>query len=95
MLALHPSGLLALILDCKVLTHHFSKSKLTSIVGKLSPDDHESFHSKLERKVNWLSAVPALKGAEVAGALLVEQGSFLGWSALHSVVDLEQLTNLL
>jgi hypothetical protein len=94
-LALHPSGLLALILECKVLTQPFSKSKLTNIVGKLGPDDQESFHSKLERKVNWLSDVPALKGADVAGALLVDQGSFLGRGAPHPVVDLEQLTSLL
>jgi hypothetical protein len=94
-LALHPSGLLALILECKVLAQPFSKSKLTNIVGKLGPDDQESFHSKLERKVNWLSAVPALKGAKVAAALLVDQGSFLGWGAPHLVVDLEQLTDFL
>ncbi|MBV4466038.1 hypothetical protein KVG95_22220 [Pseudomonas sp. SWRI79] len=94
-LALHPSGLLALILECKVLTQPFSKSKLTNVVGKLGPDDQENFHSKLERKVNWLSDVPALKGAEVVGALLVDQGSFLGRGAPHPVVDLEQLTDLL
>lgn len=31
----------------------------------------------------------------MAGALRVDQGSFLGWGAPHPVVDLEQLTDLL
>ena len=94
-LALHPSGLLALVVECKVLSQPFSMSKLTNVVGKLGEADQDGFHSNLEKKVNWLTAVPALYGAQVEGALLVDQGSFLGEGAKHPVVDLEHLRALL
>ncbi|SDU40554.1 MULTISPECIES: hypothetical protein [Pseudomonas fluorescens group] len=94
-LALHPSGLLALVVECKVLSQPFSMSKLTNVVGKLGEADQDGFHANLEKKVNWLAAVPALRGAQVEGALLVDQGSFLGEGAKHPVVDLEHLRVLL
>jgi hypothetical protein len=94
-LALHPSGLIAMVVECKVLSHPFSMSKLTNVAGKLGEADQDGFHANLEKKVNWLSAVPALHGAQVTGALLVDQGSFLGEGAMHPVVDLEHLRALL
>lgn len=94
-LALHSSGLLAMIVECKVLTQPYSKNKLKNIIGKLGPTDQESFHSNLERKVNWLAHAHNLHGAEVVGALLIDQGSFLGEGAPHPVVDLERLHELL
>jgi hypothetical protein len=94
-LALHPSGLFALVLECKVLTQPLSKNKLTNVVGKLGCDDQAGFHSNLEKKINWLMDVPALKGAEISGALLVDQGSFLGAGAPNLVLDLDQLNDLL
>lgn len=90
-LALHPSGLFALVIECKVLAQPFSRSKLTNVIGKLGAADQEGFHTNLEKKVNWLAEVPALHGAEVAGLLLVDQGSFFGEGAPNPVVDLDQL----
>lgn len=94
-LALHPSGLYALVVECKVLTQPFSRSKLTNVVGKLGPDDQAGFHSNLERKVNWLAKESVLQGTDVVGALLVDQGSFLGEGAVNPVMDLEGLHALL
>ncbi|MBH3393391.1 hypothetical protein [Pseudomonas monteilii] len=94
-LALHPSGLLALVVECKVLSQPFSMSKLTNVVGKLGEADQDGFHANLEKKVKWLAAVPALREAQVVGALLVDQGSFLGQGAKHPVVDLKRLRALL
>ena len=94
-LALHPSGFFAMVVECKVLTHPYSKGKLKNIIGKLGPADQESFHTNLERKVNWLSGVNNLQGAEVEGALLVDQGSFLGEGAPHVVLDIERLQGVL
>ncbi|MCQ4306746.1 hypothetical protein NA645_01955 [Pseudomonas stutzeri] len=94
-LALHPSGLVALVVECKVLSQPLSMSKLKNIVGKLGEDDQEGFHANLEKKTNWLSGVPALQGALVEGALLVDQGCFLGADAKHPVLNLERLRTLL
>jgi len=93
-LALHPSGEVALLIECKVLSQPFSMSKLSNVVGKLGPTDSEGFHAKIEKKVAWAEATNAMRGAQVVGLLLVEQGSFLGENATHPVVEMHQLKML-
>lgn len=93
-LALHPSGRVALLIECKVLSQPFSMSKLSNVVGKLGPSDSEGFHAKIEKKVTWAEATSAMQGAQVVGLLLVEHGSFLGENAAHPVVEMRQLEKL-
>jgi len=93
-LALHPSGRVALLIECKVLSQPFSMSKLSNVVGKLGPSDSEGFHAKIEKKVAWAQATSAMQGAQIVGLLLVEHGSFLGRNAVHPVVEMRQLEKL-
>ncbi len=94
-LAMHPSGRLAVLVECKILSLPFTPGKALNVARKLGPADSEGFHGKLERKAAWLRAIPAFKDVVVQPLLLVDEGAFMGRNAPHPVVDVDALPALI
>ncbi|NOK08150.1 hypothetical protein [Corallococcus exercitus] len=72
-LALHrPSGHLFAI-ECKVLGLPFTESAIRNVMSKVGPDDAESFHSKVNAKLEWVRGCEGFSrfNANRSGALLV------------------------
>ncbi|MHA7630513.1 hypothetical protein [Corallococcus sp. M7] len=72
-LALHrPSGHLFAI-ECKVLGLPFTESAIRNVISKVGPDDAESFHSKVNAKLEWVRGCEGFQklNANRSGALLV------------------------
>lgn len=94
-LALHPTGVLAIVIECKILSRPHTRGKLKNIIGKLGSADQEKFHSNLERKMEWIAGVPEFGEAQVFGALLVDQGRFLGYGSPNLVLDMTSLAGFI
>ncbi|WP_206950798.1 hypothetical protein [Trinickia acidisoli] len=93
-LAMHPSGGVAILAECKVLSSPFNAGKLLNMAQKLGLVDSERFHSKLERKAKWLRETAAFKDVELVPLLLVDEGAFMGAKGHNLVVNFEDLPAL-
>lgn len=94
-LALHPSGNFAILAECKVLGSPLNQNKLLNIRQKLGSTDSESFHSKLERKAQWLKETTYFANVEILPLLIVDEGAVMGKNAPNLVLDIEALSKFL
>ncbi len=90
-LAMHPSGRIAILAECKVLAAPFTSGKLLNVAQKLGHVDSESFHSKLQGKAKWLRETATFKDVVLLTLLVVDEGAFLGNRSPNLVVDIEDL----
>lgn len=90
-LAMHPGGRMAILVECKVLSSPFTSSKMFNVAHKLGPTDSERFHSKLRGKVEWLRETSAFKDIALLPLLVVDEGAFMGRKAPNLVLDIEDL----
>lgn len=90
-LAVHPSGDLAVLAECKVLSAPYTANKLLNVAQKLGEVDSESFHRKLGKKAEWLRGIKAFRDMHILRVLLVDAGAFLAKGAPNLVLDIDDL----
>ncbi len=91
-LALHPGGRIAVIAECKVLVSPFSSTKLLNVSRKLGAIDSDGFHSKLQRKADWLRQTPAFEKLVLLQLLVVDEGAVVARNSPSPVVDIDALS---
>lgn len=94
-LAMHPSGRIAVLAECKVLTSPLNRSKLLNVTKKLGPMDSEGFHRKLEAKAAWLQNTLTFKEVELLRVIIVDEGTFMGQEGPNLTIDIETLPVLM
>jgi hypothetical protein len=94
-LTMHPSGRIAILAECKVLTTPLNRSKLLSVTKKLGPMDAEGFHRKLEAKAAWLKNTSTFRDVELLRLIVVDEGTFMGQKGPNLTIDIESLPSLI
>jgi len=94
-LAVHPRGLIAILVECKVLTSIFTFNKMLNFSQKVGVVDSEGFHKKLALKTEWLQETANFKSYQIVPVLVVDQGAFMGDQAPNMVLDIEDLPLLI
>lgn len=98
-LAFHPSEMMVLVIECKVLGLPRSVEGMRNQIVKLGLDDAESFHAKLRAKIRWLQGTTLferLTAEHFIGLVVLDRKApamFL--QSEFEVIDLETLKNFL
>lgn len=98
-LAFHPSEMMVLVIECKVLGLPRSVEGMRNQIVKLGLDDAESFHAKLRAKIRWLQGTSLFERLTVdhfIGLVVLDRKApamFL--QSEFEVIDLETLKNFL
>jgi len=98
-LAFHPTQMMVLVIECKVLGLPRSILGMRNQIVKLGLDDSEAFHSKLRAKIRWLQGTSLFSGltAEhfVGLVVLDRKAPAMFLQSEFEVIDLEMLKNFL
>jgi len=98
-LAFHPSEMMVLIIECKVLGLPRSVEGMRNQIVKLGLDDAEAFHAKLRAKIRWLQGTSLFKRLTakyfIGLVVLDRKAPAMFLQSEFEVIDSEMLKNFL